>query len=51
MTHFADPANAGPDARGHLYHDLSRSLSRWLMEPTTQRSGTDGGTALVEVVL
>jgi len=49
MTHVADPANAGPDARGHLWHDHSRSLSRWLMEPTTQQSGTDGGPALVEV--
>ena len=49
MTHFADPADAGPDARGHLCHDLSRFLSRWLMEPTTQQSGTNGGAALVEV--
>jgi hypothetical protein len=49
MTHFADPANAGPDARRHLCHDLSRSLSRWLMPPATQQSGTDGGATLVEV--
>ena len=49
MTHFADPANAGPDARGHLCHDLSRSLSRWLMPPATQQSGTVGGADLVEV--
>jgi hypothetical protein len=51
MTHFADPANAGPDARGHLSHDLSRFLSRWLREPTTQRSGPDGGADLAGVVL
>ena len=49
MTHFADPANAGPDARGHLWHDLSRFLSRWLMPPATQQSGTVGGAALAEV--
>jgi hypothetical protein len=49
MTHFADPANAGPDAQRHLWNDLSRFLSERLREPTTQRSGTDGGPALVEV--
>jgi hypothetical protein len=45
MTHFADPANAGPDARGHLCRDLSRNLSRWLMEPVTPPAPTRTGSA------
>jgi hypothetical protein len=49
MTILTTPADAGGDARGHLCHDHSRSLSRWLMPPATQQSGTDGGAALVEV--
>jgi len=51
MTILTTPADAGGDALRHLCHDLSRSLSRWLMEPTTQQSGTDGGADLVEVAL
>jgi hypothetical protein len=49
MTILTTPADAGGDALRHLWFDLSGSLSRWLMEPTTQQSGTNGGAALVEV--
>jgi hypothetical protein len=51
MTILLIRPNAGPDARRHLCHDLSCSLSGWLRPSATQQSGTDGGTALVEVVL
>lgn len=49
MTHFADPANTGSTLPKQAWHDLSRSLSRWLIPPATQQSGTVGGAALVEV--
>ena len=48
MTILTTPADAGGDALRHLSHDLSGLLSRWLMPPATQQSGTVGG-ALVEV--
>ena len=51
MTILTTPADAGGDAMRHLWFDLSRFLSRWLMEPATQQSGPDGGADLVEVAL
>lgn len=49
MTILPIRPNTGSTLPKQACHDLSRSLSRWLMEPTTQQSGTDGGAALVEV--
>lgn len=59
MTILTTPADAGGDALRHLWFDLSRSLSRWLMEPVTPPAptrtgfagGPDGGADLVGVVL
>jgi len=42
-----EPGSALPK---QVCHELSRSLSRWLMPPATQQSGTHHGADLVEVV-
>jgi len=39
MTHFADPAKAGPDAREHQCSDLTGKVRR----TATQRSGSACG--------
>ena len=51
MTILPTRGQPGSALPKQVWNDLSRFLSRWLMEPTTQQSGTDGGTALVEVAL
>ena len=52
MTILTTPADAGADARGHLWPDLSRKLRRLHtvpVRPPVRRSGSAGGPALVEV--
>ncbi len=49
MTILPIRPNTGSTLPKQVCHDLSRSLSRWLIPPATQQSGTDGGAALVEV--
>jgi hypothetical protein len=51
MTIFATRGKPGSALPKQVWNDLSRFLSRWLMEPTTQQSVPDGGAALVEVAL
>jgi|GEM_PF-5379152 len=51
MTILPIRPNTGSTLPKQACHDLSRFLSRWLMEPTTQQSGTNGGAALVGVAL